>query len=93
VARGAAIAMRLSLDERASVSADLFRYRPGGRRVFSGFETWHGHVGYNRVGLAAVGRHFHARPSRYLAVVRATDASANESRPKRVRLRILPRRR
>lgn len=92
VHRGSALALRYSLDERAAVAVDLFRYRHG-RRVFAGYQAWRGHIGFNTVGLGTIGAHFHARPGRYLAVIRATDESANESGPKRLALRILPRRR
>ncbi len=93
---GQKLAMRFSLGEKASLTADFYRYRPrgGGRNVYAGFQRLgKAYIGWNQAGIAGPSKHFRARPGRYLAVIRATDGAANESRPKRLRLRILPRRR
>jgi len=44
--------------------------------------------GADRVRLGARRRHFQARPGRYEAVLRATDPSANESKPVKLRFSI-----
>lgn len=89
VRRGRRIVMRYSLGEKASLSADFYRYRGGGT-VYAGYETFKGHVGFNHFGLGGRGKHFRARPGRYRVVIRATDGAANESRARRVGVRILP---
>jgi plastocyanin len=79
--------LRFALDERASVDAELYRLG-GGHRRFAGFEKWGGHIGFNDVPLGRHARHFRPRRGRYLAVLRATDAANNTSRPRRLRFRL-----
>lgn len=93
VRRKRGIATRYSLDENARVSADLYRFRPErGKKakVFAGYQVWDGHIGFNTVDLGEPGKHFKARPGRYMAIFRATDDAANESKVKRVRFTINP---
>lgn len=90
VRRRQAISTRYSLDERSHLSADFYRYRTKGGRVFSGYQTWKGHIGFNTIGLGAIGKHFRARPGRYMALIRATDGAANDSKVKRVTFSVLP---
>jgi len=49
---------------------------------------WRVKQGADRVRLGARRRHFQARPGRYEAVLRATDPSANESKPVKLRFSI-----
>ena len=77
--------LHFSLNEAASLDAEYYRlpaHRAGaaGHRQFAGWQVWKGgHVGYNDVHFAGRGRHFIPRPGRYEAIIRATDASGNET--------------
>lgn len=82
--------MTFALDERTLVDAEYFRLRPHGGRHFAGWGQWTGYVGYNEVRFGAARKHFRARPGRYIAYIRGTDLSANESKPKARKFRILP---
>jgi plastocyanin len=73
----------VQISERGSLDAEYYRLNSKGRRVYNGFATWRAFVGINHLRLGARGKHFHARPGRYLAVLRATDEAANESKPLR----------
>lgn len=77
------------ISERGTLEAEYFRLRPKGGRKFNGYATWKAFIGINRFGLGARSKHFKARPGRYLAVLRATDLSANKSKPVRKRFEIL----
>jgi plastocyanin len=76
------------LNERGRLDAEYYRLGPKGRRVFNGYKTWKTFIGINQLRLGARWGHFRARPGRYLAVLRATDEAANESKPLRRRFTI-----
>ncbi|HEX6781193.1 MAG TPA: plastocyanin/azurin family copper-binding protein [Solirubrobacterales bacterium] len=78
----------VQVSERGTLDAEYYRFNSRGRRVYNGFDTWKAFIGINRLRLGARGKHFRARPGRYLAVLRATDEAANESRPLRRRFMI-----
>lgn len=77
------------ISERGKLEAEYFRLRPKGGRKFNGYSTWDAFIGINRFALGARGKHFKAKPGRYLAVLRATDQSANVSKPVRKHFSIL----
>ena len=82
--------LRFALGERAKITADYY-LRDRGHRRFAGWAKWRGHVGENQIRFGAGGENFDAEPGRYIAVLRATDRSNNESRSRQVRFRITPR--
>lgn len=59
---------------------------------FAGWTRWKAHIGWNHARLGARSKRFKPRPGRYVAVLRATDRTANESRPVRVSFTIRSRR-
>jgi plastocyanin len=75
----------LQISERGSLDAEYYRFNFKGTRVYNGFQTWKAFIGINRLRLGARSKHFQARPGRYLAVLRASDEAANESKPLRRR--------
>ncbi|HEY5709787.1 MAG TPA: plastocyanin/azurin family copper-binding protein [Solirubrobacterales bacterium] len=77
------------ISERGTLEAEYYRLRPKGGRKFNGYAEWKAFIGINRFFLGAHGKHFKARPGRYLAVLRATDSAANTSKPVRKRFAIL----
>jgi plastocyanin len=78
----------VQVSERGSLDVEYYRFNSRGRRVYNGFDSWKTFIGINRLRLGARGRHFRARPGRYLAVLRASDEAANESKPLRKRFAI-----
>jgi plastocyanin len=87
--------MRYTLNERAKVDAEYWRYerRGKGKRArtkkrFQGWTSWKGHIGYNTARLGAPAKRFKPRPGRYVVELRATDDSNNTSKVKRVRFTI-----
>jgi hypothetical protein len=83
-ARGRAkkgIGFSAQISERGSLDAEYYRLRPKGRRVYAGYKTWSTFIGINHLALGARWKRFKARPGRYEAVLRATDTSANVSKP------------
>ncbi len=78
----------VQVSERGGLDAEYYRLNSKGRRVFNGFATWKVFIGINHLRLGARSKHFRARPGRYLAVLRATDEAANESKPLRRRFAI-----
>lgn len=83
--------MHFALDERTRVDAEYFRLKSdGGGHRFAGWAQWTGYVGFNQVRFGAARKHFRARPGRYIAYIRGTDLSANESKPRVRKFRILP---
>lgn len=78
----------IQISERGSLDAEYYRFNLKGRRVYNGFQTWKAFIGINHLRLGARTKHFRARPGRYLAVLRATDEAANESKPLRKRFTI-----
>ncbi len=77
------------ISERGRLEAEYYFLRPKGGRKFNGYAEWKTFIGINRFFLGAHGKHFKARPGRYLAVLRATDSAANTSKPVRKRFAIL----
>ena len=69
--------LRLGIDEESKIDADYYRLRHGRRSDFAGWRTWRAHVGYNEYSFAARGKHFAAKPGRYVAIIRARDTSQN----------------
>jgi len=78
----------VEISERGSLDAEYYRFNSKGKRVYNGFQTWKAFIGINHLRLGARSKHFRARPGHYLAVLRATDTSANESKPLRRRFAI-----
>lgn len=78
----------VQISERGSLDAEYYRFNSKGKRVYNGFESWKAFIGVNHLRLGARGKHFRARPGRYLAVLRATDEAANESKSLRRRFTI-----
>jgi plastocyanin len=76
------------ISERGSLDAEYYRFNSKGKRIYNGFQTWKAFIGINRLRLGARSKHFRARPGRYLAVLRATDEAANESKSLRRRFAI-----
>lgn len=63
-------------------------------RRYAGYTEWQTHVGWNLVRWAGRSGTFpNPKAGRYVGVFRATDESANETRPIRLRFRIMPRQR
>jgi plastocyanin len=85
--------LRVTLDQRAVVDAEIYRLRRGHPRRYAGWRQWKGHVGYNYFGFGRASKHFKARPGRYVALIKATDDTYNVSRPTRVRFTIVGARR
>lgn len=82
------IAFSVQVSERGRLDAEYYRLGPKGKRTFNGFGNWKTFIGINHLRLGARWKHFRARPGRYLAVLRATDEAANESKPLRKRFTI-----
>ena len=78
----------VQISERGSLDAEYYRFNSKGKRVYSGFATWKVFIGINHLRLGGRWKHFRARPGRYLAVLRASDEAANESKPLRKRFTI-----
>jgi plastocyanin len=77
--KGVGLSARIS--EKGRLEAEYYRLAPKGKRAYGGFKTWKTHKGVNHLDLGARWRHFPATPGRYAAVLRATDTSANVSKP------------
>lgn len=86
--RGRGGRLRFSLDDRAKVDADYYQRLGHGRRKFAGWGKWKGHIGFNDIAFGGRGKHFDAKPGRYVAELRATDSSDNASEPRKVRFSI-----
>ena len=78
----------VQISERGSLDVEYYRFNSKGRRIYNGFDRWKTFIGINRFRLGARRKHFRARPGRYLAVLRASDEAANESKPLRKRFTI-----
>lgn len=85
---GGGIGFSAQISERGSLDAEYYRLNSKGRRVYNGYKTWQAFIGINHLRLGARWRHFRARPGRYEAVLRATDQSANVSKPVKKRFTI-----
>lgn len=84
---GAGVPLGVHVSEKGHLEAQYYRLK-GGTRSYSGFGAWKAKAGTNRVRLGARWKHFKAQPGRYEAVLRATDAAANESKPLKLRFTI-----
>jgi plastocyanin len=82
------IGFSAQISDRGSLDAEYYRLSSEGKRVYSGYKLWEAFIGVNHLTLAARWKHFRARPGRYEAVLRATDSSANVSKPVRKRFTI-----
>jgi plastocyanin len=78
----------VQISERGSLDAEYYRLNSKGKRVYNGFDTWKAFIGINHLRLGARSMHFRGRFGRYLAVLRATDEAANESKSLRRRFTI-----
>ena len=77
------IPTKATISEKGTLDTEYYRLKPDGHRVYSGYKVWKTFIGFNNFRLGAAWKHFHARPGRYQAVLRATDQSANVSQPVR----------
>ncbi len=75
------IATSAQISERGSLDAEYYRLNSKGHRVYNGYKVWKTFIGINHFKLGARWKHFRARPGRYVAMLRATDESANTSKP------------
>jgi plastocyanin len=78
---GAGVLLTAQISEKGHLEAQYYRLKPGGGRAYAGFARWKTKAGANRVKLGARWKRFPANPGRYEAVLRASDGSANESKP------------
>lgn len=81
------VPMTVQVSERSRIEAQYYALSHGNRR-YTGFQTWGLAVGTFLTRLGVRSGHFEARPGRYEAVLRATDPSANESKPVKLRFSI-----
>jgi plastocyanin len=84
----AGLGFSVQVSERGSLDVEYYRFNSKSKRIFNGFETRKVFIGINHLRLGARSKHFRARPGRYLAVLRASDEAANESKPLRRRFAI-----
>ena len=73
--------LSFALDERASVSAEIWRVRKGRVGRFAGWQEWSGFIGFNWLQFGKPSRKFKPRPGRYRAFIYALDEWNNESNP------------
>jgi plastocyanin len=83
------VALSAQISDRGRLDAEYYRFNAKGKRVYNGFKTWNAFIGVNHLKLGAHWKHFKAKPGRYEAVLRATDTSANVSKPVKKRFEIL----
>jgi plastocyanin len=83
------IAFSAQISERGSLDAEYYRLNSKGRRVYNGYRSWDTFIGINHLKLGARWKHFRVRPGHYEAVLRATDTSANVSKPVKKRFSIV----
>jgi plastocyanin len=86
--RGRGGQLHFALDDRAKVDADYYRIDAGGRKHFAGWAQWSAYIGLNEIRFGGRGKHFDAKPGRYLAKLRATDHNGNTSDPRKLRFEI-----
>ena len=73
--------LSFALDERATVTAEIWRVRKGRRGRFAGWQEWPAFIGFNWLEFGKPSRKFKSRPGNYRAFVYALDEWNNESRP------------
>lgn len=78
---GAGVPLTAKTSEKGHLEAQYYRLAPGGKRGYAGFARWKTRAGVNHLKLGAKWKRFPALPGRYEAVLRASDGSANESKP------------
>lgn len=78
---GAGVPLTVRVSEKGHLEAQYYRLKPGGGHAYAGFARWKTRAGANHVKLGARWKRFPAEPGRYQAVLRASDGSANESKP------------
>jgi plastocyanin len=83
----AGVPLSAKVSEKGHLEAQYYRLAPGGR-TYAGFARWKTSAGLNHLKLGARWKHFPARPGRYEAVLRASDGSANQSKPAQLRFTI-----
>jgi plastocyanin len=76
----AGVAFNFQVSERGHLEAQYYRLGPKGQRTFAGFARWKASAGVNHLRLGARWKHFEVLPGSYEAVLRASDAAANESK-------------
>lgn len=86
--RGRGGQLSFALDDRGKVDADYYRIDAGGKRHFAGWAKWNAYVGLNEIRFGGRGKHFRAKPGRYVAELRATDRDDNTSNARQVRFAI-----
>ncbi len=85
-------ALHYSLNEKARLSVDFYRLRPGKKPKYAGYANWKpGHVGFNNVRFGNKRKHFKAKPGKYFARLSGTDTSANTTREIPIKFKIFPR--
>lgn len=77
---GAGIPLNAKISEKGHLEAQYYRLA-GGHRSYAGFARWKTSAGVNHLKLGARWKRFPARAGRYEAVLRASDGSANQSKP------------
>jgi len=82
------VGFSVEISERGKLDAEYYRFNSKGKRAYSGFATWKVFIGINHLRLGGRWKHFRAEPGRYLAVLRAADEAANESKTLRRRFTI-----
>jgi plastocyanin len=90
--RGRGTTLAFAVNERGIADVDYYRVvRVAKRRWvrrFAGYSEWSTFIGYNRVPFARNSPTFRPRPGRYVALLRATDESANMTDPVTLRFEI-----
>jgi plastocyanin len=80
--------LTVKVSEKGRLEAQYYRLDQKSKRSYAGYATWKAETGANHLRLGGAWRHFKALPGRYQAVLRATDAAANESKPVKLRFSI-----
>jgi plastocyanin len=84
---GAGVPLSANVSEKGHLEAQYYLLKRG-KRAYAGFARWNTKAGLNHLKLGARWKHFPAQPGRYEAVLRASDGSANQSRPAKLRFTI-----
>jgi plastocyanin len=78
---GAGVPLTARVSEKGHLEAQYYRLKPGGGRAYAGFARWKTRAGVNHLKLGARWKRFPAQAGSYETVLRASDGSANESKP------------
>jgi plastocyanin len=78
---GAGVPLTARVSEKGHLEAQYYRLGPKGHRAYAGFARWKTKAGVNHLKLGVRWKHFEALPGSYQAVLRASDGSANQSKP------------